>query len=637
MTLISMALNNIKKNFKNYWAFFLSSTFSVFALYLFMSIVNNSDVKVHLGNMKSFMTLFIVGSYMIAGFSAFFMWYSNSFIIKSRKKEFATYMLLGMSKKQTATLNFIENLITIAFAFCSGIALGLIFNKFFIMLLYAMMGATGDVSFQISLEALKVCFIVFGAMFIIISIHGAKLIYKDNLIDLFNSSKKAEKGLKVSFLTLIISILSIVFLGYGYYMAIRKIAANILLAPIVILLVVIGTILFFTSFTSLIIYISKKNEKSLFKGTKLIYISQLYYRYKGNVGTLSVIAVTTTVALCAMMVCFGLFNKTEENSRNMRPFSIEYINGTNNTDKTFENTIKNHKEISVVYKDTMEFLRVKTKDPVFGTYGTFLVLNESKFNEISSHEKVGVKINLKNDRDCYFFQIVSFDTDKSVIGKDVKLEVGNKDYNLKIADTDMKYVIALEHADKQTFIVKDSVYSKIKSTISKENTCKVTGYTLNNDFLSQNFIKDLKNKMPPENKLLTFYEHFADSLKLMGMMAFIGLFIGLLFLTATGSIIYFKMSMEAAEDKNKFIILKKIGVSTPEIRKAVSKELMILFGAPFVVASINTFVALIPLEKMLRFNITKECIIIILVYAVLYSIYYLITLKSYIKIVSSSY
>ncbi|MBZ9686928.1 ABC transporter permease [Clostridium estertheticum] len=635
MTLISMAVNNIRKNFKNYWAFFLSSTFSVFALYLFMSIVDNSDVKVQLGNMKSFMTLFVIASYMIATFSAFFIWYSNTFIIKSRKKEFATYMLLGMSKKQTATLNFIENLITIVGAFCSGIALGLIFNKFFIMLLYVMIRATGDVSFQISLEALKVCSIVFGAMFIIISIHSSKLIYRDNLIDLFNSSKKAEKGLKVSFLTLIISIISIVLLSYGYYMAIRKIAANILIAPIVVLLVVIGTILFFTSFTSLIIYVSKKNEKSLFKGTKLIYISQLYYRYKGNVGTLSVIAVTTTVALCAMMVCFGLFNKTEENSRNMRPFSIEYINGTNNTDKTFENTIKNHKEISVVYKDTMEFIKVKTKDPLFGTYGTFLVLNESKFNEINSHEKAGVKINLKNERDCYFFQITSFDTDKSVIGKDVKLAVGNKDYNLKITDTDMKYVIALEHA-KQTFIVKDSVYSKIKSTISKENTCKVTGYTLNNDFLSQNFIVDLKNKMPSENKLLTFYEHFADGLKLMGMMAFIGLFIGLLFLTATGSIIYFKMSMEAAEDKSKFIILRKIGVSKAEIRKAVSKELMILFGAPFVVASINTFVALIPLEKMLGFNITKEFIIIILVYAVLYSIYYLITLKSYIKIVSSS-
>ncbi|WP_298841666.1 FtsX-like permease family protein [Clostridium sp.] len=635
MTLISMAVNNIKKNFKNYWAFFISSTFSVFALYLFMSIINNKDVKLQLGDIKSSMGLFVIAAYMIAAFSAFFIWYSNSFIIKSRKKEFATYMLLGMSKKQTAILNFIENLITIALAFCSGIALGLIFNKFFIMLLYVMIRATGVVTFQISFEALKICSILFGVMFIIITIHSSMLIYRDNLIDLFNSSKKAEKGLKVSFLTFIIGIISIVSLGYGYYMAIKKLSNNFSIAPLVVLLVVIGTILFFTSFISLIIYINKKNEKGLFKGTKLIYISQLYYRYKGNVSTLSVIAVTTTIALCAMIFCFGLFDKVEVNSRNMRPFSVEYANG-NNTDAIFNNTIKYHKEISVVYKDSMEFLLVKAKNPIFGTYDTFLVLDESKFNEVNSHEKSGIKINLKNDKDCYFFQIASGVPDKSVIGKDVKLESANKDYNLKIACTGITYFMALDDS-KSTFIVRDSVYSQIKGTISKESTYKVTGYILNNDFISQNFIKDLKSEIPAQNKLLTFYDHFMDGLKLTGMMSFIGLFIGVLFVTATGSIIYFKMSMEAAQDRNKFIILRKIGVSTSEITKAVSKELMILFGAPLVVASINTFVASIPLGKMMGFDITKELIIMILAYALLYSIYYLITLKSYIKTVNSSF
>ncbi|MCB2340486.1 FtsX-like permease family protein [Clostridium estertheticum] len=633
MTLISMALNNIKKNFKNYWTFFLSSAFSVFVLYLFMSIVYNEDVKAKLGDMKSIMIVFIIAAYMIAAFSAFFIWYSNSFLIKSRKKEFATYMLLGMSKKQVVKLNIIENLITIAFAFCSGIILGLIFNKFFIMLLYVMIRVTGDVSFQISLEALKFCSIVFGAMFIIISIHGSKLIYRDNLIDLLNSSKKAEKGLKVSHLTMIISILSIVFLGYGYYIAIRNLAANILLTPIVVLLVIIGTILFFTSFTSLIIFFSKKNEKSLFKGTKLIYISQLYYRYKGNVGTLSVIAITTSVALCASIFCFGFFNKVEENSRNMRPFSIEYANGTNNTDKIFENTIKNHKEISVVYKDNMEFFKVKTKDFLLGNH-EFLVLNESKFNEINSHEKSDMKINLKNDMDCNFVQVANFVSDKSVIGKEVKLSGGGSDYNLKITDTYKKSFMAIDDS-KPTLIVKDSVYSQIKSTISKENTYKVTGYMLNNDFLSENFIKDLKIVIPQETKLLTFYENFMDGIKMMGILAFIGLFIGLIFVTATGGIIYFKMCMEASEDKNKFIILKNIGASKAEITKAISKELMILFGIPFVVATINTFAASIPIGKMVAVNITKEFIIIILVYAVLYSIYYLITLKAYIKIVSN--
>ena len=174
----------------------------------------------------------------------------------------------------------------------------------------------------------------------------------------------------------------------------------------------------------------------------------------------------------------------------------------------------------------------------------------------------------------------------------------------------------------------------MKNELPGESTYKVTGYMLTNDFLAKNFITDLKSKIPSENNLLTFYDHFSDGLKLMGLMAFIGAFIGLIFLTATGSIIYFKMSMEAQMDKNKFITLMKIGVSKGELSKAISKELLILFGMPFAIATLNSFVASISLSKMLGFKMYKSFGIIVLVYTLLYSIYYFITLNSYVKTVS---
>lgn len=633
MILFNMAFNNIKKNFKNYWAFFLSSAFSVFVLYLFLSILYNKNIQTSLGDMNKFITLFLIGSYLTAFFSAFFIWYSNSFFIKSRKKEFATYMLLGMSKKQTVFLNFIENLLVMVLAFCAGIVLGLIFNKFFIMLLFVIIRATGTVQFQLSLKSLKYTLAIFGAVFAIISFHSSILIYKGNLVDLFNASKKAEKCLRFSLLTVIISLLSIVFIAYGYYLAAWKLAANFLISPVVVLLVVIGTLLFFTGTASLLLYVNKKNEKSLFSGTKLISTTQLYYRYSGNVSTLSVIAVSTTIALCAMLVCYGSFSKAEENSRYMRPFSIEYINTDSNTDKIFQDTLQNHKEISVRYKDNIEYVQVKAKDPLRGNEDTFLVLNESEFDKVNSHENADRKAGLKGENYCYFIQYGSFVPDKSVIGKNVILNTGNKDYSMKIADTDMKPFVALDHF-KQTFIVKDNVYEEIKNSAQNTNIFKITGYILKNDFTAKNFILDLEKKIPAQNNVLTFYDHYMGGIKLLGMMAFIGMFIGLLFLTATGSIIYFKMSMEAGEDKNKYITLRKIGVSKKEITKAVSKELLILFGAPFIIAASNTYAASIPFSKMMNIKFTKEYMIIILIYAVLFSIYYFITLNSYVKTVS---
>ncbi|EPY2306491.1 FtsX-like permease family protein [Clostridium sporogenes] len=633
MTLFSIALNNIKNNFKNYWTFFLSSTFSVFVLYLFISIVNNNSIKSEFEGKQMLTLLFIVASYITAIFSSYFVWYSNSFLIKARNKEFALYMILGMSKMQTFVLSFIENFITTVGAFFLGITLGLIFNKFFLMLLYTMIGSHGDVKIQLSLKAFGVCFVVFGFMFILISIHSFILMHKGNIIELFNASKKTEKDLKVSFITSFIALLSIIFLGVGYYIAIKKITFNINLAYVVVLLVVIGTILFFIGVTSCIIYFSKKNEKNLFKGTKLIAISQISYRFKSNVSTLSVISVTTTIALCAMIACFGLFDKVEENTRYVRPFSVEYIKGNDRIDKTFQDTVKKHKEVSVKHNKNIELLEVKVKVSFYSNINTFFIINESQFNKVANSEKTNRRVTLKNSTDCYFFQMKDFAANKSVIGETIELMSKNKKYNLKISGTDMKYFIGMEHF-KETFVVKDIVYNEIKSTISKEKVFKIAGYTFENEYFLKDFIQDLKKQIPPKNNLLTYYESYSYGLKITGMMAFIGIFIGLVFLTATGSIIYFKMIMEAQEDKNKFITLKKIGASEKEIKKAISEELFILFGLPFIVAVINSYVASIVLGKMMTLKIYKSFAIIILVYSVFYSGYYLITLKSYIKTIS---
>ncbi len=242
-------------------------------------------------------------------------------------------------------------------------------------------------------------------MFILISIHSFILIHKGNIIELFNASRKTEKDLKVSFITSFIALLSIIFLGVGYYIAIKKITFNINLAYVVVLLVVIGTILFFIGVTSCIIYFSKKNEKNLFKGTKLIAISQISYRFKSNVSTLSVISVTTTIALCAMITCFGLFDKVEENTRYVRPFSVEYIKDNDRIDKIFQDTVKKHKEVSVKHNKNIELLEVKAKVSFYNNSNTFFIMNESQFNKVANSEKTNRKVTLKNSTDCYFFQM----------------------------------------------------------------------------------------------------------------------------------------------------------------------------------------------------------------------------------------
>lgn len=627
MMIISIAFNNIKKNFKNYWSYFLSCTFSFFTLYLLMSVVYSSVVNKQLGKEKSMIELFIIASYLIAFFSVFFIWYSNSFFIKSRKKEFATYMLLGMSKGQTAFMNFAENFIILVSSFIASILLGLLFNKFFIMLLLYIIKASGNVPFEINIKALKFCAVLFVIIFVLITIHGTNLIFKDNLIDLFSASKKAEKKLKVSVLTYLLGILSFIFIGYGYYTSAVKLGKDISLAPIVIFVVVIGTILFFTSAASIFIYFKRRNEKKLYSSTNLISTSQLSYRYSGNVGTLSIIAVTTSVALCAVITCCGFFNKAIKVSRQTSPYSAEYISTSDSSDEAFQNILKKHTEVSVKYKDKIEI--INTKAAKTSDMYPKEIISESNFNTAALHQNLN-KINLKNENDCCYYYVNTMSSNSSYIGKNIDFSVSGKKYSLKISGASDTNFVNVNHSSYY-IIVKDSLYKKIKAESSKDMIYSITGYMIKDDIIQKSFSQDVLKNMPKESKSLTFYDTYTSNMRMLGIMLYVGVFIGLVFLMATGSIIYFKSITEAREDRERFITLRKIGVSSKEIRGAVSKELSILFFTPLVVAVANSFAASKALEKLLKFSVLSPFVIIVLIYALLYGIYYLITVNSYMK------
>ena len=630
MSLFKLSLNNLRRNFKSYLAFFISCSFSFFVLYTFMAIINNKAVQSELGSMQKFLMLFAIASQMITIFSAFFIWYSNSYFVKARKKEFATYMLLGMSKRQVFKMHFMENLVNLSLALLLGVFVGVLFNKFLIVILYILIGSTSKVSFTISLKAVKFVIIFFVVMFFIISIHSKILIYKNTLKQLFSYSSKAEKIMSVNLLTYIFALLAIVILGSAYYLSSFKIAENFMVAPLVILLVVIGTILFFTSLLSLIIHYNKKNEGRLFKGTRLITNSQLYFRYKSHVGALTVIAITSTVALTAMISCFGLYDKVVANARMLRPNSIEFKDVKGDNTKLFQKALKEHGEISIKAESNIEYLVVSYESSEAA--GQYHIISETCYRENLSKQGKTLEAKLNNEKQCILIQKNNFVADKTQIGKMANLKLHGIAYSLKIVDINSIDVVSLDHS-AQTYVVADSLYKSIEGSFSENEKIVYKAYELKNDYVAKNFIDSLRVTLPKEASMATFLENYLEALKLMGMVAFIGLFIGIVFITATGSILYFKVSLEAMEDKSKFVVLNKIGVDESHIKSAISKELAIIFGMPFALAGLNSYAAAIAFGKMTSFNMNKSFVIILLIYGFFYSLYYLASRKNYIKTV----
>ena len=630
--LAKLAAGNIRRNFRTYWSFFFSAAFGVFVLYLFLSIVFGKATA-GAAAFQSTQVIFGIGAALTAVFTAFFIWYSNSFFIKSRKKEFATYMLLGMSKKQTMVLAFFENLTILTLAYALGIAMGMLFNKLLIMLLFYTMQVSVDVPFEFCIPALKLTSAIYLGVFLLIVLHSIILLNKTSLIALINASKRAERGMRVSWRTWVVGALALAFMGLGYYLALA-LGRNIVTWPAIVLFVCIGTALLFLGLATLFFHMMRKNETGLYRGTRLVTVSQLMHRYRGNVGALTVIAITTSVALCAVLCCCGLSANVHAEARSMRPFSVEYLDTGEASSAILNGTLKAHPEVKE--KGRVSFTLVKVYE--YGTQSEkrhpfFTLIGESQYNEIMRLQGRR-EISLAGPEKCLLVKRSNITNYNEPILTQAEIIKGGGKLTLEIQKFEQQQPFCSDTRNTgRILVVSDGVLERVRTGGDGEAK-QYVGLMLNDEMSAESFSPDLGAHMPKETALITYYKHYSDGLEIYGVLMFVGVFVGLLFVVATGGILYFRMAMEAAEDRERFVTLARIGMSAKEIRAAVAKGLAIIFGAPLVVAAANTLVAMTILERMVNFSMLGAYLVILAAYAGLYALYYLLTLSKYVKTVA---
>lgn len=628
--LFKIAFKNVKKNYKNYLTYFASVAFSVMMVYLFLAIFYNPAVNASFGSDKKFMLVFKVSSVITVFFSAFFIWYSNSFFIKSRKKELATYMLLGMSRFDVFLLILFENIIITVISFFFGILMGVLFSKFFIMILVALMKVTLNIKFRFEVKAFTASAEAFAVIFAVIAVHSASLVYRYKLIDLFNAAKKREKAPKVSALTAFLGSISIVAVGYGYYLALAKAkdTSNMMLYVEFMILIIAGTFMLFYSSVIFFIHLKRENKPSYYNGTNLISTTQLLYRYKGNAGSLAIISILSAVALTSMCFCYSLYSRIDQSTKENRPFSLQY-NSSDELNKKVKNVLSNHKEVSVKSKDDIKLL-IGTAN-YSGQQIPCYIISETQYNDIVDHEKYGEKVNLNGNDEAFSIDMEYTQAQAKYLHNSIA-DVKFQDYSkkFKVKGSTLKRFIAAE-SSAPTFIIKDAAFTQCEKNAKIFN---IRGYVLDNDMKAGNLSDELNKVIPKDAQFTSYYTQFEQSFRGSAVMLFIGLFMGTLFLLATGSIIYFKQVVEASEDKYRYAILAKIGLDNKEIKQAVMKQLLLIFGLPLIVSVAHSYVASRLFGQMFHTDLNIQYFIVLLAYAILYLIYYFITVRSYTRIVT---
>ncbi|HHI3606419.1 ABC transporter permease [Bacillus anthracis] len=640
MTPFSIIKKNLQRNLKNYVLYFASMILSIVIYFIFVSLQYNNYIVEQTSTAKGIADVFKASSVILIIFVAIFIWYSNSFFTKKRKKEIALYSLLGVPKRQIGTMLFYENLIIGIIALIIGMSIGALLSKLFSMLLLKVMQLSTAISFSISLEAIMHTILIFTVIILITSFHGYSIIYKFKLTELLQAERQGELIPKGSIWT---ALLGIILVISSYWFALQPIFSSIWLDHkirnmcIILGGSIIGTYFIFRSFTVFLLLGLQKNKTRYYRGINVVSVSQLLARIQSNAKTLTAIALLSAVTLCGIGASYSMYYKNKVMIDKTEPFSFMYVKTDSHIDQQIENTIKNSNH-TVKEKIAIPLIKIKADLQVNGILPVDFernpkelnLLSESTFNTLADKTNKDIKVSLQN------VEVVALDANKSNTfqteyknGK-AKLHLSGNDYSLQFVGKIQDNILN-DSLHEFTIVVADKIFSDITK---KQEPYMLQAYKVSNDKNTKELTKALQILLPKDINLISKYSAYTGVVEATGLVIFAGVFLGLVFLAATGSIIYFKQLTEATIDQDKYIILRKLGVSKQTIFKSIAKQIAFIFILPLTIGSLHSIIALNALSNTLGIDIFIPVLTTIVAYTLIYFAYYILTVKSYNNIVN---
>ena len=660
------ALNNLVKNKRFIVPYVLSTIFTIMSFYILSSLAFGDNLNKLPNGIDATKQVLSLGIIVIAIFSTIFLFYTYSFLVKRRVKEFGLYSVLGMTKKQIAKILVLETIFIAVTTIVLGIGLGIIFDKLMLLVLLKLFSATVTFGFSITPIAVVFSVLLFGGIFFLLLLYTVIKIARLRIVALLKDENKGEKEPKSRW---ILAIIGLALIGYGYYTAqtVQNPVKALLVFFYAVVAVIIGTYLVFMAVSITVLKIMKNNKNFYYKPKNFISVSGLLYRMKRNAVGLANICILSTMVLVTMGSTSALYAGMEKsyNERFPRQLMVAGYNSTNEKLKEIENNAKlSAKEAGTEVQDLVSYNSL----PMVGR------LVEDKFNFESN-----VGVDLSNVKMIVVLQLKDYNKfankNKTLESNEILLHIDKKgnynhnsislngsDYKIKEKLSEFPGTIGSDTAnimDTYYAVVKDEkevtkLATKLTELSSKELEKRgisiQTGTPTLQNYVAFN-IKDTTKEAKviesfkklekqsgieiegkEENKL-TFRGVFASFL-------FIGVFISFIFVISQVVIMYYKQISEGYEDKGNFEIMRKVGITDKQIKQSIRSQVLLIFFSPLIIATLHTIVAYPFIEKILRlFLITDNSIFLqslavtIVVFAIFYLIVYAITSKIYYRII----
>lgn len=623
MNFRQFAFKNVIRNKRLYIAYFLSSMFTVmvffvFAMFAFHPIFMSGSIR-----WEALYGMGIAGG-IIYIFSFFFVLYSMSSFLKSRKREFGLLMMQGMSTRQIRLMVFLENLLIGFIATISGILIGLVFSKAILLLAENVLVIDEQLDFYFPLLAIGVTFVSFLVLFFFISVFVSFILRTNKLIDLIKDDKRSKGEPKASVALSFIALILLIG-GYGTALYVRGTGVILAMLP-VILVVIVGTYLLFTQLSVFIIRRLKKNKRIFWRKTNMLLFSDLSFRMKDNARTFFMVAIISTVAFSAIGTLYGFQSYVNKGLNGLTPYTFMHHSTTDDEGDRNE-------EIDVIEQNLEKYDITTSQESIVMSYFNqnnerILIVDASTYNRMA--DLLGAaKVTLADD------EVIGVKDSDKILGSDNN--AGQlKNTPVKLADgasvTPSKMIESNVLPNLYAYyIVGDTIYDQLPSPESREY---VTAWSADDDSNQHNAIIDASAAITDDIGNVNFdsFDYTAYQLnKLFGPILFIGLFIGIVFFVSAGSFLYFRLYSDLDADKEKFKNIAKMGLTQKEMKKVVNRQTGLLFFTPIIVALVHGAIALTALSHFFEFNLVYESTLVLGAFLLIQIIYFGIVRYFYTK------
>ncbi|MGI5959516.1 MAG: FtsX-like permease family protein [Massiliimalia sp.] len=674
----TLAWTGIKKNKKLYFPYIMTCIGVVMMCYI-VSFLGDNPMFGSIPGGATMQEFLKMGFGVMSVFSLIFLFYTNSFLIRRRKKEFGLYNILGLGKKNLAVVLLLETLIIAAISIVGGLFFGILFSKLAELGMVRLLGADANFVFSVRFSSIGQTVVLFTCIFAVLFLNILRQIHLTNPIELLRSENAGEKPPKANW---IIAILGAVILATAYYLAvsIEDPVSALMWFFVAVVMVIIGTYLLFIAGSVTLCRILQKNKRYYYKTNHFVSVSSMVYRMKRNGAGLASICILCTMVLVMVSSTVCLYLGAEDNLRNRYPrninvdvtaSSIQQLNGTEaeQTEQLIQQIVSQNRvqpENVLNYRSASFGGMIKGNQLVFD-YSVY----ENRADNLSDiwqvfivpledyNRLMGTQETLNpGEVIIYTTKETAYLEDTLQIGKSEPLTVKKRAENFVDNGIDSMQIFPTMYLFVPDF---EQIVSPLIQDMMEEFEQNMLylhwyyGFDLDCDDETQIAIQnELTTQMAEMEKQWGGNSFFhgmiegvakerADFYGLYGGLFFLGILLGLVFIAAAVLIIYYKQVSEGYEDQSRFEIMQKVGMTKKEIKKSINSQILTVFFLPLLTAGVHLAFAfpivyrllmLLGLgDKMLLAVITLCCY---LVFAFFYVLVYRLTSKAYYSIVSGA-